>query len=73
MRSMLRQRPHRTARGVLLHAATGWIALSVLYLVAVALNVLLAVGTDEVWPLGLAVLLAAAAAACVVAAVRRLR
>lgn len=63
---MLRQRSHRVARS----RVAGWLVLSVLYLVAVVLNVLLALGTRQVWPFGLAGLLGAASAGCAVAAVR---
>jgi len=70
---MLRHRPHRTARSVLLHPATGWLALSVLYFVAVVLNVLLALTTGRLWPLVLAAVLGGATGACVSAARRSLR
>ena len=69
---MLRQRPHRGARG-LLHPATGWLALSVLYLAAVVLNVLLAASTGEFWLLALAVVLGAGSLACATVAGRNLR
>ncbi|HEX2133107.1 MAG TPA: hypothetical protein VHH15_16290 [Actinophytocola sp.] len=70
---MLRHRPHRGARGVMLHPATGWVALAVLYLAAVVLNVLLAASTEEFWPLALAVVLGAGSVACATAAARSLR
>lgn len=67
---MLRHRPRRAARRVLLHPATGWLTLSVLYLAAAVLNVLLAVSVGRFWPLFLAVVLCGASGACVSAAVR---
>ncbi|MCT2586098.1 hypothetical protein [Actinophytocola gossypii] len=69
---MLRHRPHRRGRGVVLHPAAGWLALSVLYLAAVVLNVLLAASTEEFWPLALAVVLGAGALACAAVAGRNL-
>jgi hypothetical protein len=69
---MLRHRPRRTARTVLLHPATGWAVLSVLYLVAVVLNVLLAIATARLWPLLLAAMLSGAFGGCAKAAVRSL-
>jgi hypothetical protein len=67
---MLRQRPHRDARGVLSNPVTSWLALSALYFVAFVLNVLLALGSGRFWLLCLAMLLGAASAGCAVAAAR---
>lgn len=66
---MLRQRSRRVAR-VLRSRVVGWGALSVLYLVAVVLNVLLALDTGRSWPLVLAGVLGAASAGCALVAVR---
>lgn len=70
---MLRHRPHRTARSVLLHPALGWLALAALYLAAAVLNLLLAISTAHMWPLVLAVTLMVIAGLCVAAAARGLR
>ena len=70
---MLRHRPHRRARNVLLHPALGWFALAALYLAGCVLNLLLAVSTARVWPLVLAVLLGVIAALSVYAGARSLR
>lgn len=67
---MLRHRPRRTARSVLLHPATGWLTLALLYFVAMVLNVLLAVSTGRFWPLLLAAVLGGASGACASAAAR---
>ncbi len=70
---MLRHRPHRSARTVLLHPALGWLALTALYLAGGVLNLLLAVSTARLWPLVLAVVLGVIAALCAYAAARSLR
>jgi uncharacterized membrane protein len=70
---MLRQRPHRSARNVLLHPALGWFALAALYLAGCVLNFMLSMSTARVWPLVLAVTLGVIAGLCVYAAARRLR
>ncbi|OLF13593.1 hypothetical protein [Actinophytocola xanthii] len=70
---MLRRRPHRTARSVLLHPATGWLTLAVLYFTAAVLNVLLAVNTNRLWPLLLATVLGVVSAGCALCAGRSLR
>lgn len=70
---MLRHRPHRSARTVLLHPALGWLALAALYLAGGVLNFLLAVSTSRLWPIVLAATLGVIAALCVYAAARSLR
>ena len=70
---MLRHRPHRRARNVLLHPALGWFALAALYLAGCVLNFMLALSTSRVWPLVLAVTLGAIAGVSVHSAVRSLR
>ncbi|MPZ86192.1 MAG: hypothetical protein GEV28_39800 [Actinophytocola sp.] len=70
---MLRHRPHRVARGVLLHPAFGWLALAALYLAGAVLNLLLAISTARMWPLVLAVSLMVVSGLCVTAAARSLR
>jgi len=70
---MLRQRPHRSARNILLHPALGWFALAALYLAGCVLNFMLSMSTARVWPLVLAVTLGVIAGLCVYAAARRLR
>ncbi|HEY7597853.1 MAG TPA: hypothetical protein VH969_32235 [Actinophytocola sp.] len=70
---MLRQRPHRTARNVLLHPALGWFALAALYFAGCVLNFMLSMSTARVWPLVLSGTLGVIAALCVFAAGRSLR
>lgn len=70
---MLRQRSRLFGGGPLSRAGFGWLALALLYVVAAALNVLLAVDSDQWWPVLLAAPLGVAAGACVVAALRRSR
>jgi hypothetical protein len=70
---MLRHRPHRSARGVLLDPVVGWVALTLLYLAGGVLNLLLAIRTAAVWPLVLAGALGVVAAMCLLAAGRSLR
>ena len=73
VRQMLRHRPHRSARNVLLHPALGWLALAALYLAGCVLNFLLAISTARFWPLVLAVTLGVIACLCGFAAGRSLR
>ncbi len=70
---MLRQRPPRGARNLLLHPALGWFALAALYLAGCVLNFMLSMSTSRVWPLVLAVTLGSIAGLCVYAAARSLR
>jgi hypothetical protein len=70
---MLRHRPHRGARKVLLHPALGWVALTALYLAGCVLNFMLAMSTSRVWPLVLSATLGVIAGLCLYAAARRLR
>lgn len=70
---MLRHRPHRSARSVLLHPALGWLALTGLYLAGCVLNLMLSVSTDRLWPMVLAVTLGVISALCAYAAARSLR
>lgn len=70
---MLRQRPHRGARNVLLHPALGWFALATLYLAGGVLNLMLSVSTSRAWPLVLAGTLGVIAGLCLYAAARALR
>jgi hypothetical protein len=70
---MLRHRPRRSARSLLLHPAVGWSGLAVLYLAGGVLNVLLAVSTSRVWPLVLAGTLGVVGCLCCCAAARSLR
>lgn len=70
---MLRQRPRPSVWGILLHPATGWLVLALLYLAAAVLNFMLALSASATWPLVLTGMFAAVAGLCVVAAARRLR
>ena len=70
---MLRHRPHRRARNVLLHPALGWFALAALYLAGCVLNFMLAMSTSRAWPIVLAATLGVVAALSVYAGARSLR
>lgn len=70
---MLRQRPHRSARNLLLHPGLGWFALAALYLAGCVLNLMLSVSTSRLWPLVLSATLGVIAGLCMYAAVRSLR
>lgn len=70
---MLRPRPHRRARDVLLHPALGWTGLAALYAAGCVLNLMLAASTARMWLLVLAALLGVVAGLCLYAAARSLR